>query len=122
MRASGSRARPKAYTRLFLRAEDVFGFTGRVTNGDGCPAHSEADELGRHDSAGLSAATLAVGVASGRGRAARAGTYGANPDARSHGETFLHRAGGAVGARRAVFPGRARDAALPNARAGAESS
>ena len=77
----------KAYTRLFLRAEDVFGFTGRVTR-DMAAFRSEAAELARALPPGIGR-TRAVGLAEGQaGQLAQ--TYGANPDARSHGETFLH--------------------------------
>ncbi len=77
----------KAYTRLFLRAEDVFGFTGRVTT-EMAGLRNDAEELGRLLAPGYGR-DLAVGVA--RGQAGRlAQTYGADPDARSHGETFLH--------------------------------
>ena len=77
----------KAYTRLFLRAEDVFGFTGRVTR-DMAEFENEAVELGRSLPPGVGR-TRAVGLA--RGQAGQlAQTYGADPDARSHGETFLH--------------------------------
>lgn len=78
--------RRHARTRLFLRAEDVFGFTQRV--GD------EMDEL-QSEAAEIGAAMpdtygrrLAVGVVQGQ-RAAFARSYGENPDGRSHGETFL---------------------------------
>ncbi|WP_158745863.1 AAA family ATPase [Acidisphaera sp. L21] len=77
----------KAYTRLFLRAEDVFGFTTRVTR-DMAVLQAEAKDLGRVVPPGIGR-TRAVGLA--RGQASLlAQTYGADPDARSHGETFLH--------------------------------
>ena len=78
--------RAHARTRLFIRAEDVFGFTQRVADDmDGLAA----------DAADLDAAipgdygkTLAVGAVQGQ-RGALARDYGDNPDGRSHGETFL---------------------------------
>lgn len=77
----------KAYTRLFLRAEDVFGFTGRITR-DMAELRADAEELGRVVKPGYGR-KLAMGVAQGQaGQLAK--TYGADPDARSHGETFLH--------------------------------
>ncbi len=76
----------KAYTRLFLRAEDVFGFTGRVTR-DMAGLRADAEEFARTLRPGYGR-MLAVGMAKGQeGELARA--YGADPDARSHGETFL---------------------------------
>ena len=67
--------------------EDVFGFTGRVTR-DMAEFENEAEELGRSLPPGFGR-SLAVGLARGQaGELAR--TYGADPDARSHGETFLH--------------------------------
>ena len=77
----------RAYTRLFLRAEDVFGFTNRVT-GDMAALRQDAQELARTLKPGYGR-DLAMGVALGQaGQLAQ--TYGGNPDARSHGETFLH--------------------------------
>jgi predicted ATPase len=75
-----------ARTRLFLRAEDVFGFTGRVT----------ADMAGlREDEAALArdlpqgyGRLIATGAVAGQ-RGALEASYGADPDGRSHGETFL---------------------------------
>jgi predicted ATPase len=77
--------RRHARTRLFLRAEDVFGYTGRVT-----ADIAELDEI-EHDFAKLPEGPgrdRAMGVARGQ-RGALAQRYGADPDARSHGETFL---------------------------------
>ena len=71
--------RRHARTRLFLRAEDVFGYTGRLT-----ADIAELDEIERD----LATPTWATGVARGQ-RAALTQRYGAEPDARSHGETFL---------------------------------
>jgi predicted ATPase len=77
----------RAYTRLFLRAEDVFGFTNRIS-ADMAALRRDAAELGRSVKPGVGrerAAGLALGEAD-----ALARQYGENPDARSHGETFLH--------------------------------
>ena len=77
--------RRHARTRLFLRAEDVFGYTNRLSN--------EMDELsdieqefshlpegwGRDKATGMARAQ----------RAALTDRYGTDPDAQSHGETFL---------------------------------
>ncbi len=76
-----------ARTRLFLRAEDVFGFTGRVSE-DMATLRAEAKALGDTLPEGYGR-TLAVGTVLGQA-GAFAHTYGANPDGRSHGETFLH--------------------------------
>jgi predicted ATPase len=68
--------RPRA--KSFLRAEDVFGYTQRL-------AH-EMRELGAtaSDFAGTRAERYIAAQ-----RNALSGRYGENPDARSHGETFL---------------------------------
>ena len=79
--------RRHARTRLFLRAEDVFGFTTRIGEDIG-GLDDEARDLtatlpegyGRH---------LALGVVQGQRRAFTR-DYGDDPDGRSHGETFLH--------------------------------
>jgi predicted ATPase len=78
--------RRHARTRMFLRAEDVFGFTNRVSADMQGLADDEADfasaipeGYGRE---------LAQGVVRGQ-RTALARSYGTNPDGRSHGETFL---------------------------------
>lgn len=76
-----------ARTRLFLRAEDVFGFTGRVTD-DMAALRAEAKALGDSMPEGYGR-TLALGVLHGQA-GALASKYGDNPDGRSHGETFLH--------------------------------
>jgi predicted ATPase len=75
-----------AKTRMFLRAEDVFGFVQRVnaTMSDLSDMEREVDgrikgEYGR---------TLARGVAQGQ-RGALSESYGEDADAQSHGETFL---------------------------------
>ena len=73
---------------MFFRAEDAFGFSKRVA--------WELDQLGglERDFAaelpdGSYGQKLATGVARGQ-RAALAGRYGDDPDAASHGETFLN--------------------------------
>lgn len=78
--------RRHAKVRLFLRAEDVFGFTGRVG--------AAMEDLAR-DAAEIEAEMtpgygrdLALGVVRGE-RAALVRSYGADPDGQSHGETFL---------------------------------
>ena len=78
--------RRHARTRLFLRAEDVFGFTNRVAEEMRGLADEEA-EFGRSMPEGLGR-RLAQGVVRGQ-RAALSRSYGDNPDGRSHGETFL---------------------------------
>jgi predicted ATPase len=78
--------RQHARTRVFLRAEDVFGFTNRVTADMAGLAEEEAElRTALPDGYGRQIATAAV-----RGqRRALAGAYGDNPDGRSHGEAFL---------------------------------
>lgn len=68
--------RPRA--KLFLRAEDVFGYTQRLAR--------EMGDLGEtaRDFAGTRAQRYIAAQ-----RAALSGRYGEDPDARSHGETFL---------------------------------
>jgi predicted ATPase len=77
--------RHHARIRLFLRAEDVFGYTGRLI--------ADMDELSaiEQELAQLpegSGRDRATAMARGQ-RAALTQRYGDNPDARSHGETFL---------------------------------
>jgi len=80
-----SRAR-HARVRLFLRAEDVFGFTQRVTANLSGLADDEADlATSLPEGYGRTIATGAVAAQ----RGALVSSYGANPDGRSHGETFL---------------------------------
>ncbi len=78
--------RRHARTRIFLRAEDVFGFTGRVMANMASLAEDER-ELSQSlpDGYGRMIATGAVAAQ----RGALVGSYGENPDGRSHGETFL---------------------------------
>lgn len=75
-------------TTLFLRAEDVFGFTMRV-GGELEGLRAIEEELRASRPEGSWGQRLAVGAAA-KERAALARRYGSEPDARSHGETFLH--------------------------------
>jgi predicted ATPase len=78
--------RRHARTRLFLRAEDVFGYTGRLSTEMAELREIEQDLAARiPEGPGRDRAT---GMARGE-HAALARRYGANPDAKSHGETFL---------------------------------
>lgn len=70
------RGRPK--TTLFLRAEDVFGYTQRLRR--------EMREIG--ETAAGFAGTRAFGYVAAQQRALRV-RYGDDPGSRSHGETFL---------------------------------
>jgi len=73
---------------LFIRAEDVFGFTLRV-GGEIEGLRAMEDELRASRPEGSWGQRLAMGAAA-KERAALTRRYGAAPDARSHGETFLH--------------------------------
>ncbi len=75
-------------TTLFLRAEDVFGFTLRVQR-DIAGLETTENELRGSLPEGSWGQRLATGAVAGQ-RAALTRRYGADPDARSHGETFLH--------------------------------
>ena len=77
--------RRHARTRLFLRAEDVFGYTNRLTSEMAELAEIERELGTLPEGPGRDRATA---VARGE-RAALERRYGADPDARSHGETFL---------------------------------
>jgi predicted ATPase len=77
--------RRHARTRLFLRAEDVFGYTGRLTTNIAELGAIEQDFAALPEGPGRD---RAMGMARGE-QAALTRRYGANPDARSHGETFL---------------------------------
>ena len=78
--------RRHARTRLFLRAEDVLGFSRRIA--DEAEALSGiAEDLARELPEGVGR-TRAVGLARAQ-RAALAARYGEDPEGRSHGETFL---------------------------------
>ena len=87
--ASGYRfARPRHTSRrLFIRAEDLFGFVKRVDRSmrDLEALEEHFDETIKGDYG----RQLAKGAAAGQRRALEA-TYGENPDGRSHGETFLN--------------------------------
>ena len=79
--------RRQARTKLFFRAEDVFGFTRRMLHTmDDLSAMEE--EFRRAFPEGSYGQQLAMGAARGQRRALE-GRYGENPDARSHGEVFL---------------------------------
>jgi predicted ATPase len=87
--AEGLRVVRRRYprVRMFMRAEDAFGFVLRV--GDDM-RELEAEEAALRDSLpdGSWGQTIASGAVRGQRRALEA-SYGADPDARSHGETFL---------------------------------
>ncbi len=78
--------RRHARTRMFLRAEDVFGFTNRVAASMQDLTQDE-DELAASLPQGYGR-QIATGAVRGQ-RNALVGSYGADPDGRSHGETFL---------------------------------
>jgi predicted ATPase len=78
--------RRHARIRLFLRAEDVFGYTGRLS-ADMAGLRDTEQELARSVPEGPGR-NRAIGMARGE-RQALERRYGADPDARSHGETFL---------------------------------
>jgi len=73
--------------RLFIRAEDLFGFVGRVDRSmrDLSALEQHFDETIKGDYG----RQLAKGAAASQRRALEA-TYGENPDGGSHGETFLN--------------------------------
>ena len=79
------RGRPR--TRLFFRAEDIFGFTKRMLHTMRELTDVEA-EFRRQFPEGSYGQQLAMGAVRGQ-RQAIAGRYGEDPDARSHGEVFL---------------------------------
>ncbi len=76
-----------AGTRLFFRAEDVFGFTRRVER-EMRELGTLADELAGDLTASEAARKRAAGFVRGEQRTL-AERYGEDPHARSHGETFL---------------------------------
>lgn len=79
--------RHRPATTLFFRAEDVFGFTRRMMRS--IRDLAETEEAFRQEFAeGSYGQRLAMGAARGQ-RAALEARYGADPDARSHGEVFL---------------------------------
>jgi predicted ATPase len=77
--------RRHARTRLFLRAEDMFGYTGRLSANIGELEAIEQDFAALPEGPGRD---RAIGLARGE-RAALTRRYGENPDGKSHGETFL---------------------------------
>jgi predicted ATPase len=79
--------RRHAARRLFVRAEDLFGFVHRVGESiqDLAALEKHFDETVKDDYGRM----LATGAVAGQRRALE-GSYGADPDARSHGETFLN--------------------------------
>lgn len=74
-------------TKLFFRAEDVFGFTRRMLRTMSDLASIE-EEFRQRFPDGSWGQTLAMGAARGQ-RQALESRYGKDPDARSHGEVFL---------------------------------
>ena len=87
--ASGFRfeRRRQPRTKLFFRAEDVFGFTRRMLHTMQDLSALE-EEFRRTFPEGSYGQRLAVGAARGQ-RQELEGRYGENPDGRSHGEVFL---------------------------------
>ncbi len=87
--ASGFRFERRRHprTKLFFRAEDVFGFTRRMLRTMRDLSDIE-EEFRRELPEGSYGQQLAMGSARGQ-RLALEGRYGADPDARSHGEVFL---------------------------------
>lgn len=79
------RTRPR--TKLFFRAEDVFGFTRRMLHTMHDLTTME-DEFRRAFPDGSYGQRLAMGAARSQRRALEE-RYGENPDGRSHGEVFL---------------------------------
>ena len=74
-------------TKLFFRAEDVFGFTKRTLRTMRDLSEIE-DEFRRTLPDGSYGQKLAIGAVRGQ-RVALENRYGENPDGRSHGEVFL---------------------------------
>jgi predicted ATPase len=79
--------RHKPRAKLFVRSEDLFGFTRRVSRDMRELARFE-DEL-QTTIKGDYGRQLATGAVRGQ-RQALEGAYGEDPDAKSHGETFLN--------------------------------
>jgi predicted ATPase len=79
--------RQQPRTKLFFRAEDVFGFTRRMLH-TMTDLGSIEEEFRRRFPDGSYGQQLAMGSARGQRRALE-GRYGKDPDARSHGEVFL---------------------------------
>ena len=74
-------------TRLFVRAEDVFGFTKRVVD-EIAGLRALEEEFRRDLVDGSDGQRRAMGMAAGQRRALTR-RYGDEPDAQSHGQTFL---------------------------------
>jgi predicted ATPase len=79
--------RHKPRAKLFVRSEDLFGFVQRV--GRTMAEMRELEEHFERTVKGDYGRQLATGVARGQ-RGALADRYGEDPDAKSHGETFLN--------------------------------
>jgi predicted ATPase len=79
--------RQQPRTRLFFRAEDIFGFTRRMLHSMRDLGEIE-EEFRNTFPEGSYGQQLAMGAARGQ-RQALEGRYGENPDAKSHGEVFL---------------------------------
>jgi predicted ATPase len=79
--------RQQPRTKLFFRAEDIFGFTKRMLQ-TMTDLGSLENEFRRRFPDGSYGQKLAVGAARGERRALE-GRYGSDPGARSHGEVFL---------------------------------
>jgi predicted ATPase len=79
---------PLPRAKLFLRAEDVFGFTRRVA-GEMHELTKIEEGFRSHLADGSVGQIRATGMVRGQ-RRALAARYGDDPDARSHGETFLN--------------------------------
>jgi predicted ATPase len=79
--------RQQPRTRLFFRAEDIFGFTRRMLQTMSDLGSIETEFRQRFPD-GSYGQKLAMGTARGQRRALE-GRYGTDPDARSHGEVFL---------------------------------
>ncbi len=78
----------KPITSVFFRAEDAFGFVNRVVRESQALRDLEEEFRNAYQDGSL-AQTLAMGAAAGQ-RQAFEHRYGSNPDAQSHGESFLH--------------------------------
>jgi predicted ATPase len=87
--ASGFRFVRRRYprARMFLRAEDAFGFTRRIVR-ERDEFAAEAERMEEELPTSLEGREKAIGLVAGQGRAL-ARRYGDDPHARSHGETFL---------------------------------
>jgi predicted ATPase len=79
--------RQQPRTKLFFRAEDIFGFTRRMLHTMTDLGRIE-EEFRRRFPDGSYGQKLAMGATRGQRRALE-GRYGEDPDARSHGEVFL---------------------------------